>query len=468
MAKVQPLSTPHNSTTPDAVKKFPKQHPDNPDLNGNAPKLLKEKDSDPEKLPKDKSTGSDDPGKKSADKDKSEKSKYTKIGSVQAFIDERYKVRYNTFSHVVEYTAKGVDAWREVDERAALRFESELLHKGKTDIQRALHLCLFNSEEFDPIQSYFDRLPKWDGQTDYIEQLANFVKVAPGDRHWFNLMFKKHLLRTIACSIDLIPFNKHTFVLVSERQNLGKTSFIRYLCPPALKAYYTEDIDFDNKDGLTVLARNIFINLDELRNLSKQDINKVKSFISKDSVKLRLPFDRRDTSMTRKASFFGSTNNAEFLTDETGNVRWLIFEIEGINHDEGGQNGYHSVDINMVWSQAYAMLKQGFRCQLTREEIEQSEQRNSRNHLQRPIECDLILKYFDFSEDKADFQTTADIVIWLQERSLSRNITTKTVGRALTILKVAKVSQRIRKGADPVKGYLLKKRTEQNPQWDIE
>lgn len=297
---------------------FPKRTPENRDLNAPAPT-----ENDPEPPGNEEKSGGNDP----------------KIKQVKRFLDRRYQFRYNTIKNAVEFAPKDGGNWSDVDERAANSLERELLEANFRGIQRDLHLLLSTSKPFDPIRSYLDALPAWDGQTDHIEALANFVQVEPSRRTWFNWMLKKHLVRTLACATGQLAFNKQIFVLVSG-QNDGKTWFLRKLCPPAWSEYYTEDIDFENKDGLIALARNVFINLDELRNLSRQDINKVKSFISKDSIKARLPFDRRETKLKRNASFFGSTNNAEFLTDETGNVRWLVFEIQGINHDNGGTNGY--------------------------------------------------------------------------------------------------------------------------------
>lgn len=374
-----------------------------------------------------------------------------KIEQVKRYLEARYKFRYNTVKNAVEFADKKGGEWGEVDERTANKLEAELLFANFTGIQRILHVYLSNAELYDPIRAYLDTLPDWDGQTDHIETLANFVKVDQSRRTWFNWMLKKHLVRIVACATAQIAFNKHCFALVGG-QNNGKTSYLRYFCPPAWKEYYTEDIDFENKDGLITLARNIFINLDELHNLSRQDINKVKSFITKDSIKARLPFDRRETKLKRNASFFASTNNPEFLTDETGNVRWLVFEIQGINHDNGGQNGYCQVDINLVWAQAYTLLKQGFYCQLTREEIEKSEAHNQA-HTKRPIEYDLILKHYDFTEDKADFKTPSEILTYLESKTTQR-LNAINVGKAMKMLR--RERQRAKRNGNNTYGYYLK------------
>ena len=83
--------------------------------------------------------------------------------------------------------------------------------------------------KFDPLKSYLENLPKWDeSQPDYIEELANYVKSK--DQYWFNLQFKKMIVRSLACSLNITAFNKQCFTLVGK-QNDGKSSFLRFICP---------------------------------------------------------------------------------------------------------------------------------------------------------------------------------------------------------------------------------------------
>ena len=221
--------------------------------------------------------------------------------------------------------------------------------------------------------------------------LANFVTAK--DQDWFNYHFKKTLVRVIACALTRIAFNKQCFTIVGKQDD-GKTSFIRFLCPPSLKNYIKEDLDIHNKDGRLTLAQNFIINFDEFSNFSRFDINKIKSFFTIDKVKERLPYDRVSMNFPRRASFFAGTNKSEFLTDETGNVRWLTMEIESIQHDNGGAKGYNqNVDINRVWAQAYVLLQSGFVYQLTPDDIKKSEANNQR-FSRTSYEEELIMQRF--------------------------------------------------------------------------
>ncbi len=385
-----------------------------------------------------------------------------KIEKIELFLKaKKYQLRYNVVKNAVEYT-QGNGGWHDLDDRTAKRIEAELLRSGMTGVERTLNVVLSNAPDFDPMAEYLKK-HKWDDE-DHITALANFVEMAADRREWFNRMFKKHLVRLIACALGKLAFNKQAFILLGG-QSGGKSSYIRALIPPELLPYYTENIEIDNKDGLVTLARNYIINIDELTSLSRHDITKVKAFLSYDKVKARLPFDRRETNLRRRATFFGTTNQDEFLTDETGNVRWLVMPITGIKHDHGGPDGYASIDINQVYAQAAALLESGFAYEMNSEEIAQNEVYNS-SHLSRPMEYDLIVSYLEPSRGGIDdFKTASQIAVIINNRTGFR-VTKVMVGRALSMLnkqsdeewKFEKISMRVPPQMVSQKGYILKER----------
>ncbi len=380
------------------------------------------------------------------------------IVRLQEYLTPRYEFRLDVVSNVLQYRATNEPDFRELNENNINR---ELYEKGFNrfkDQQKALLRSDF-IPEYDPFNEYFDGLPQWDKtQPDYIAELASYVIVQ--DAQWFGLMFRKMLVRTVACAIGRAKFNKQCFVLYGK-QNDGKTSFLRFLCPPALRDYYKENIDFENKDGRIALGENILINLDELSSLSKSDTNKFKAYLTEERVKIRRPYAERETQIQRRASFLGSTNQNEFLTDVTGNVRWLVFETEGIKHDLGGANGYGAnVDINKVWAQAYALLQDGYAFEMTRDELERSEG-NNRRHQRTTAEIDLLNHYFlpvgksdAKSNPKAEFLTATEITRRLTILTEGKiRINDNNIGKALVLLGYEQITARRPGGDYPVKGY---------------
>jgi predicted P-loop ATPase len=272
-------------------------------------------------------------------------------------------------------------------------------------------------------------------------------------------MFKAHLLRTVACAVRLIEFNKHCFVLVGK-QNDGKTYLIRHLIPDELKPYYKENPPLDHKDSVIALSQNLIINIDELADLNKADANKVKSLFSQADTKIRGHYATKDAMQVRYASFFGTTNETEFLNDATGNVRWIPFTIENINHDRGGKNGYSkNVSIDDVWSQVYALVLSGEYGILRNDELSQMERQNFDYHKTTP-EIDLISQLIEpsTSDDLAALAVTnTDLLqaLYLYTNKTIR-FTPQGLGKALTFLKHVRASARIGSKNSAVKCYYVR------------
>ncbi|MFW6257646.1 MAG: VapE domain-containing protein, partial [Prolixibacteraceae bacterium] len=199
---------------------------------------------------------------------------------------------------------------------------------------------------------------------------------------------------------------------------------------------------------------NFIINLDELDKLNKKEIAAVKSFISKVQINERLPYDRKNSILKRRASFFGSTNNFEILDDPTGSVRWLCFEINGINF-----NYSKEININQVWAQAYHLYNSNFQFELTKEEIKQNEERNKRFQV-LSMERELIAKLFEPDEEKNlnNFMTATDVLDKLQGLSnIGHKLNKVQVGKALNSLDFPKG----REHEDRISGYYLKSKIDE-------
>ena len=205
-----------------------------------------------------------------------EKSSFKKsppIVEIQNALNKWYDLRFNQITNLVEGRKRNHINFITLNEN---NLYIELLSSGYRVTMG--NLCaLLNSDfvpAYNPFTSYFESLPRWNGQQDHIENLANHIKAR--NQRQFNHHFKKMLVRVIACALDDRYFNKHAFILVGGEQNTGKSTFCRWLCPDELLNYLTETIPND-KDGLISLCENILINLDELSTMSKFELNHLKS-----------------------------------------------------------------------------------------------------------------------------------------------------------------------------------------------
>ena len=192
-------------------------------------------------------------------------------------------------------------------------------------------------ENTNPIRYYFDNLPVWDGR-DYIKQLCNHIYVEE-DKEFFQVMLRKWLIRAVKCALEDDFYNKQMLVFIGN-QAIGKTYLCRWLCPPALKDYFT-DTPSNGKDEIL----QFLILHDGMVKFKSKDIDKLKA------------------SLSRKCSYLGTTNREMLLNDETGSVRFICFSVEHIDF-----NYSKTIDINKLYSQVYALYLAGDDYELTNAE----------------------------------------------------------------------------------------------------
>ena len=362
------------------------------------------------------------------------------------YLDEKYNIRFNTIALELEIQLKEqVGTWTVLNINSLL---IELAQSGieinmnKLEILVRSHMI----QQYNPIREYFENLETWDG-IDYIKKLSQYLKT--NDDEAFCYHFEKWLTRAVLCSLTKGYVNKQSLVLASH-QNSGKSSFLRFLIPPKLENYYTENISID-KDGIISICKNLICNLDELAVLSKSDVNTLKSFISKSSANIRLPYARKAEFLERICSFVGSTNRTDFLTDETGSIRWLIFEVYSFDFEYSKE-----IEMDKVWAQAYhnAFERKNYNPELTATDIAENEKRNEK-YAQVSMEQELISAHFEKSEKTEEFLTATDIMLAMNN-ALGLRLNNVKIRKALTSLKY----QRIKHHKLQVYGYLIKRKTE--------
>lgn len=390
--------------------------------------------------------------KQNADKSNSDRRENHSIFStVEKYLEKRYDFRYNEIANRIEFKKKSETFYAEFNDND-LYIE---LQKDGIRISMQNLAALFRSSwvvAHNPFEEYFKKLPEWDSTNQSeIDKLCSFIKAK--DQSRFNLHFKKMLVRVIACALDCHVCNKQAFILISQAQNTGKSTLCRWLCPDQLSEYIADGIDTTNKDGEIALCENLFINLDELATIERAGINKLKSLLSAVFAKLRKPFDKKVTKGIRRASFLGSTNDIEYLTDPTGSVRWLNFEITEIDFKYSSE-----VNKESLWSEAFSLYKSGFKYELTKEEIKENEKANETHHL-NTHEIDLIQKYFQAAteEDHDAFLTSTEIELYILEK-IGRSIKLNPIGigKALKKLDFPRSQKMIAEHGQQRKGYYVK------------
>lgn len=231
-----------------------------------------------------------------------------------------------------------------------------------------------------PFKNYFHTLPALDG-TDYIQQLAVTVKTT--DDPLWHMCFRKWIVALVAgLLIDKVV--NHTVIVFIGKQGVCKTTWILNLVPPHLKEYsISGTINPGNKDKLIQLSECMLINLDELENLNRTELGTMKEIITKTSIRIRRPYGYSTETLPRRATFTGSVNNKEFLSDTTGSRRFLCFEVTAIDYQ-------HTIPLDGVYAQAKHLLDNGFKYWFDQAEIE-AINRNNEQYRSMSVDEELLL-----------------------------------------------------------------------------
>jgi len=380
------------------------------------------------------------------------------ISRIENFIRKRYEIRIDIVSNVMEVKTKGSSADYEANPKLEAILNLELMRAGFKNTKYFVS-TLLSSElpiPYHPIRSYFEKLPIWDGK-DRITELAECLKGNENERKLIAKHFMKHLVRCVASAFVKGFFNKHCFVIIGVGQSMGKTTFIRNLVPDILKQYSVESIlNWKDKDASISLGSNWIINLDELANLNKDESNSLKAILSQNHIKLRRPYEKVETEIPRLANFFGSTNDLQFLTDLTGNVRWICFRIYQIDWETSNQ-----IDRDQMWAQAYHLFLNEFEFQLSKDELKENDQRNEHFMLSSP-EKEAIQRYLEPGMKDIQvpelgglpqFKTASELMRLINGKIGSTFRSDSKFGKALQACGFIKVSERMKHRNTPIWGY---------------
>ena len=156
------------------------------------------------------------------------------------------------------------------------------------------------------------------------------------------------------------PGVKFDYMLILEGpQGWGKSTLARLLGGD----YFADTgLVLGDKDSYQNLQGVWMYEWGELENMTKQEVTKVKLFVSSPKDRFRATFDKRPRDYPRQVVFVGTTNEANYLTDVTGNRRfwpvrisqppdneWLRANLdqllaEAVNYVDAGERFYPNRD----------------------------------------------------------------------------------------------------------------------------
>ena len=236
---------------------------------------------------------------------------------------------------------------------------------------------------------------------------ASRVTVAGGEEEqklWVNC-FRKWFVAMVASWLSDEVVNQQVLVLIG-RQGIFKTTWLEHLLPPELRAYSCKMANSTqlNKDERLRIAEYGLIALDEIDAMGPRELNVMKSVITASDISERAAYGYTKERRIRLASFCASGNKTEFLTDITGNRRWLPFQVENIANPF-----YITLPYEQIYAQAKYLIENDFQYWFDLDDIDELEAHNEDFRTQENEE-QLLAVYFDIpAAGSGQFMTTAEI-----------------------------------------------------------
>jgi predicted P-loop ATPase len=215
---------------------------------------------------------------------------------------------------------------------------------------RAATDIVAHEHAFHPVRDHLLSL-KWDG-VKRIERL--FVDYLNTEDTAYHRMTAAMFL-TGAVARVMEPGHKFDFVPILEgMQGKKKSTFAATLS--GNDAWFSElEGDFHDAKGMVEKMQGSWIlEIPELQGFSKSDVTIIKGFISRRSDKVRLAYAKRASVFHRQCVFIGSTNESQYLRDETGNRRfWPIYcNVDKIDIDRLAE------ERDDLWAEAVAVYQE--------------------------------------------------------------------------------------------------------------
>ncbi len=371
--------------------------------------------------------------KKSKKKEPSERKKNWKeymatVEDIQNFLMDRMLLRHNVVTKRTEFRQPDGGLWQPLSDRVVNSLWSEL---SATKVVRAQDIYrVLESDfvpEFNPFQFYLEHLPPWNGE-DYILAMSVSVSVRGEEEEQmlFAQYLKKWLVGMVAGWMDATVVNNVILVLIGE-QGSYKTTWFNYLLPPELRQYFYTKTNANRmgRDDLLTLAQYGLVCCEELDTMRPSELNQLKAAVTMPSIDERAAYAHYHEHRPHIASFCGTGNNMQFLSDPTGNRRWLPFEVETITSPREVPFDYEG-----IYAQAYALYRQGFQFWFSRADIEQLAEHNRQFETPR-LEAELVQQYFrkPVGGEPGEFMPVS-LALQIVGANITQKLSTVSLGRA--------------------------------------
>lgn len=260
-----------------------------------------------------------------------------------------WQIRFDQFRDEIMIAQDGDDQWVAITDpdysRLRITLERRKFEPVSKELMRDVVLLAADETPFDSAMTWLNQLT-WDG----VPRVKIFFHKYFGVDHsayttavsvyaWTALAGR---VLTPGCKADMVP------VLVGE-QGCGKSTGIAAISPAT--EFFTEISLAEKDEDLSRKMHGRLVGeISELRGLNSKEIESIKAFITRTHEVWVPKYREFATQFPRRLVMFGTTNQEEFLADDTGNRRWLLLRVGQVKVDDIKR------DVLQLWAEAREMF----------------------------------------------------------------------------------------------------------------
>lgn len=271
------------------------------------------------------------------------------------------EIALDEFRDEVIFTPHGKDQWRPINDTDFTLMRRRMEQRGfkpvGPEITRSSVHAVARKRRFDSAKRWLDGL-EWDGKERVNDFLAHCFRAEPGpyasavSRYWWTA----HAARVMfpGCRADMVP------ILVSPEGRYKSSALA--LMVPHLDQFIEIDLEHKDADLSRKMRGALLGELAELRGLSGRSAEANKAWVSRRFEEWTPKYVETKHRIMRRVVLAGTTNEDDFLDDNTGERRWLPICVKEADRSCIAQNR------DQLWAEAREIVRERMKDPLRTEE----------------------------------------------------------------------------------------------------
>jgi len=358
------------------------------------------------------------------------------------------EIRFDQFRDEIMFAAEGSSDWQQFTDadysRLRIRLEKQGFKPIGREMIRDVVLLVADENPFDSAIEWLSGL-QWNGVARVDNFLVDYFGAEPSE---YTTAVSRYLWTAMAGRVMAPGIKADMVPILIGRQGAGKSSGVAAMSPAP--DFFAEVSFHEREDDLARKMRGRLVaEIGELRGLHTRELEHIKAFITRTHENWIPKYREFAVTFPRRLVFIGTTNQEEFLADETGNRRWLPVKVDGADVEAIER------DRLQLWAEARGLFQAtgiAFR------EAERLAKDVHEDHMIKDSWADVVNNWLDETDIlSGEINREKKILSAMEVLIDALNFDKKQIGRREE-LRIAKVLQGLgyERGVSRVNGVLVK------------